>query len=172
MQNFKTISAVILLAASVSMSASHAADAPKIAVADNLEALMKSNEAKKQLDSLQKELAQDKQKIEALEADLKKLNKQLDTDKAVMSEDQQKKLLKEAEEKSVDRNFLIQKYQKRQQEGQQEVVKAMRPKFQAAIEAVVKKGGYDIILHKQALVYSGEAFDVTDEITAKLNESK
>jgi outer membrane protein len=172
MRSFKMLSAVALLLSSVGIASSYAADAPKIAVADNLEALMKSDEAKKQLDALQKELAQDKKKIEALEADLKKLNKQLDTDKAVMSEEQQKKLLKDAEEKSVDRNFLIQKYQKRQQEGQQEVVKAMRPKFQAAIEAVVKKGGYDIILHKQALVYSGEAFDVTDDITAKLNESK
>lgn len=171
MKNVKLLSVVTFVLCAAGMSA-YAADAPKIAVADNLEALMKSNEAKKQLDVLQKELAQDKKKIEALEADLQKLNKQLDTDKAVMGEAQQKKLLKDAEEKAVDRNFLIQKYQKRQQEGQQEVVKAMRPKFQAAIEAVVKKGGYDIILHKQALVYSAEAFDVTDEITAKLNESK
>ncbi len=172
MQNIKLISAAFMMTCCLSVSYAADAPKPKIAVADNLEALMKSNEAKKQLDALQKELGQDKQKIEALEADLKKLNKQLDTDKAVMSEDQQKKLLKDAEEKSVDRNFLIQKYQKRQQEGQQEIVKAMRPKFQAAIEAVVKKGGYDIILHKQALVYSGEAFDVTDQITARLNESK
>lgn len=171
MQCFRALCLATVLGAG-SVSLAWAADAPKIAVADNLEALMKSNQAKKQLDALQKELSQEKQKIEAIDADLKRLNKQLDTDKAVMSEDQQKKLLKEAEEKSIDRNFLVQKYQKRQQEGQQEIVKEMRPKFQEAIEAVVKKGGYDIILHKQALVYSGEAFDVTDEITAKLNEVK
>lgn len=145
---------------------------PKIAVADNLTALLKSNEAKKMLEGLQAELEEDKTKIQAIESKLKDLNEKAERDGPVMSKSQQDKLLQEIEDQSIDRNFLIKKYQKRQQEGQQQIIQALKPKFEMAINEVVEEGKYDIVLHKQAVVFSATAYDITEEITRKLNSAK
>lgn len=148
------------------------AKGPKIAVADNLSALLDSNPAKTKLEALKKELAVDKAKIESLDDELDALSQRLETEGDVMSVAQQEKLVKELEDKNIDRNFLVKKYQKRQKEGQQEVVQDMRPLFLEAVKTVVEKGGYDVVIHKQALVYAGTAYDITEDITKTINKQK
>ena len=166
---FRCLSIALLVFSSMLVTPSFA-KGPKIAVADNLAALLKSKPAKVKLEALKKELDQDKAEIERLDDDLDSLSKRLETDGDVMSSAQQEKLLKDIEDKNLDRNFLVKKYQKRQQEGQQEIVKVMRPDFLEAVKKVVEDGGYDVVIHKQALVYAGTAYDITEDITKTMDK--
>ncbi len=141
-----------------------------IAVADNLVALMQSDIAKKKLAELKKELKKEQKKIEKLQDELKELKQQAERDGPIMTETAKSKLLKTIEDKNIDYNFLVQKYQKRQQEGQQAIVKELKPKFEQAVKKVIQEGGYDIVLHRQALIYAGEAYDISKEITTTINQ--
>ncbi len=172
MNKYSHVMSVIVLVICSTLALPSWAKGPKIAVADNLVALLKSKPAKAKLEELKKELESDKEKIEQLDDELDTLSKRLDTDGDVMSAAQQEKLLKELEDKNLDRNFLVKKYQKRQKEGQQDIVQEMRPVFLEAVKAVVDKGGYDVVIHKQALVYAGSAYDITEDITKILDKQK
>jgi outer membrane protein len=144
----------------------------KIAVIDQLAALGKSTSAQTMLEDLKKSLEKEKNEILAIEKGIKDLVEKEKRDGAVMSQDQRAKLLKDIEDKKIDYNFMGQKWQKRQQEGQQEILKTLGPKFEKALEAVIKDGKYDIVLAKQAVVFSAATIDITDQVTTKLNALK
>jgi len=117
-------------------------------------------------------LEKEKNEILAIEKSIKDLVEKEKRDGAVMSQEQRAKLLKDIEDKKIDYNFMGQKWQKRQQEGQQEILKALGPKFEKVLDAVIQEGKYDIVLAKQAVVYSSASIDITEQVTTKLNALK
>ncbi len=144
----------------------------KIAVIDQLAALGKSQQAQAMLEDLKQSLEKEKNEILVIEKSIKDLAEKEKRDGAVMSQDQRAKLLKEIDDKKIDYNFMGQKWQKRQQEGQQDILKALGPKFEKALDLVIKDGKYDIVLARQAVVFSAATIDITAQVTDKLNATK
>ena len=62
--------------------------------------------------------------------------------------------------------------QKTVSERQQAIAQDIGPKFQQAVDAVAKEGGYDLVLTKEALLFARPAFDITDKVTIKMNAQK
>ncbi len=149
----------------------HAGDL-KIGVMDQIEALTQSSQAKAMIGEMKKSTAADEQKLKALEGVLQKLSKQLETDGAVMSAAQKQKTLKELDNKKADYSFLRQKLQNRYQDGQQNILTTLAPKFKKAVEQVIKQGHYDLVIQRQALIYSADGMDITAAITAAMNAMK
>jgi len=141
----------------------------KIAVVDQVAALTQSAQAKVMIQKLKASNAADEQKLKSMEPALDSLSKQLDRDGAVMSDAQRQKLIKELETKRDVYLTLRQKVQKRYQDGQQNILQVLGPKFRQALEQVIKKGNYTLVIQKQALVYAAENMDITDEITAAID---
>lgn len=142
----------------------------KIAVADQLAAVLESNKAKSMIESLKSELEKEQVKIIAIENELKSLMDKQEKDSAVMSEAENRKLLKEIEDKQLDYQFLGKKFQKRQQEGQQEILKAMQPIARKALKDVVEEGKYDLVLQRQAVIDFSPTIDITEKLTARINK--
>ena len=159
--------AVLVLGSCISMGAT--AEAAKIVVADQLEALMNTQKAKKMIKVLQQELEPDEKQLSELKSSIRSLVDKMKKDSAVMSESQKRKMEKELEDKRVDHRYLAQKLQKRLQDAQEEILKELGPAFKEAAEAVVKNGGYDLVLQKQAVIHAADAIDITAEMTKKFD---
>ncbi len=157
-----------LLTACVSFSSIVFADV-KIAVVDQVAALTQSAQAKAMIQKLKTANAADEQKLKTMEPALEGLGKQLDRDGAVMSDAQRQKTIKDLETKRDAYLALRQKVQKRYQDGQQNILATLGPKFKQALEQVIKKGKYDLVIQKQALVYAEEGMDITNQITAAID---
>ena len=165
MRNF---SRIILLSVCVGFSVTVFADT-KIAVIDQVAVLTQSAQAKVMVQKMKNDTAADEQKLKTMGAALEKTSKQLETDSAVMSEAQRQKSLKDFEKKRADFFELQQKLQKRYQDGQQNIVQVMTPKVKQVLEQIVKKGGYDVVIQRQALVYVGPGLDITAAVISAMD---
>jgi outer membrane protein len=143
-----------------------------IAVVDPVEALSQTDQAKAMMEKFKKEMSADTQEALRLEDEIKELIEKGQKDSAIMSAAQVENLGKAAEDKKMEYSFLRKKLQKKQQEGRDEILKTLGPKFEAVMNDIIKKGKYDLILHKQAIFHSASSIDITKTVTEKLNQMK
>jgi outer membrane protein len=142
----------------------------KIAVLDMQRAILESNEAVAFIKQVQKEVAPDAEKVKKIEASAKKLQDQLAKDGAIMSESEKKKLTESIEEKLVNYKYLVGKLQNTQKQKQQELLRLMNPKVETAVKTLLAENKYDLVLQRQALVFSNAELDITAKLTEMLNK--
>ena len=149
-----------------------AANALSVAVVDPVQALSETNEAKGLLSKFRKEAEPDAQQARKLQDELKGLLEKSQKDADIMSATQREKLEKQAEDAQMDYQFIRQKLQKKQQEGREQILDKLGPKFEQVMNQLVKEGKYDLILHRQAVFHSAEALDITAEVSKRINKMK
>ena len=142
----------------------------KVAVLDVQKAILESNEAKQFISTLQKEIAPDADKLKKIEGEAKKMQARLAKDGAIMSESERKKLTESIEEKGVNYKYLVGKLQNKQKQKQQELLRMMNPKVEAAIKTILDENKYDLVLQRQALIYSNPELDISAKLTEMLNK--
>jgi len=142
----------------------------KVAVLDVQRAILESDEAKQFIAQLQKEIAPDAEKVKKIETDAKKMQARLAKDGAIMSESEKKKLTESIEEKVVNYKYLVGKLQNTQKQKQQELLALMNPKVEAAVKTMLAEGTYDLVLQRQALIFSNPELDITPKLTEMLNK--
>lgn len=156
--------AILLLAL-----APFAAAEMKIAIVDPMRAIGESDAAKKAFAALDKEMAPDIAQARKLETELGQCEQKFKRDGATMTATDAAKLKGECEVKYAQYRQLGQVLQKTRGEREQQIFQGLLPKYEQAVEAVVKSAGYDLVLHKDAAVFSKPGLNVTDMITAKIN---
>lgn len=166
----RTMMMTALLAAV--LSAPVAAAELKIAVADSQVALMASDYAKKQVEKLQDELKVQRSRMDQLKGEIEALEARFQKDGAIMSDKDKQALQKQAEAKVKEYGNLAQTVQKRTQDVQNDLLRRMIPKMEAAIEDIQKTSKYDIIIEKKNVIFADPGVDITKKITEKLNASK
>ena len=154
------------------VAAASNAFALSVAVVDPVEALSESDEAKKMLARIRKEAEPDTQRVRKLKDELNAILEKSKRDADIMSSEQRSKLEKELEDKQIDYQYVRQKLQKRQKEGRDKILEALGPKFEEAINQLIDEGEYDIILHRQAVFHSSDRFDITPDVTKRINKMK
>ncbi|MBV1915378.1 MAG: OmpH family outer membrane protein [Pseudomonadales bacterium] len=142
----------------------------KVAVLDVQKAILESTEAKQFITNLQKEIAPDADKLKKIESEAKKMQARLAKDGAIMSESERKKLTESIEEKGVNYKYLVSKLQNKQKQKQQELLRMMNPKVEAAIKVILDENKYDLVLQRQALIYSNPELDISAKLTEMLNK--
>jgi len=143
-----------------------------IAVVNVQRAIGESDEAKALVKKLEDELQSEQSSIRQLNADITQLQEKLVKDGEVMSNDEKRKLQKEIEDKQIDYQFQVNKLQKTVNDRQQEIVQQMAPKLDAVLTDLIKSEKYDLVLHRQNVVYADGKLDITGLVTQKLNEKQ
>lgn len=142
----------------------------KIAVVDVQRAILNSEEAKRLLVQIQEEFKTDDAKINTIKTNAAALLERLQKDAEVMSVDEKRRIQQEIESYNNDFVYERQKLQKAINARQTELFSGTEAKIQRAIEDLVLKNDYDLILPRGAALYVGDLYDITRKVTEKLNE--
>ncbi|MEX0943592.1 MAG: OmpH family outer membrane protein [Pseudomonadales bacterium] len=141
----------------------------KIAVVDVQSAILNSEEAKRLLAQIQSEFKSEEDEIRKLQSEAAELMQRLQKDADVMSDAEKRRAQQSIESKNNDFVYLRQKLQRRIEERQGELFAGVDQKVQTAIEELVRSEDYDLILPRQAALYVGDVYNVTNKVTEKLN---
>jgi len=144
----------------------------KIAVVNVQRAIGECNEAKGLIAKLEADTAPDQTAIKALGADITQLQDKFNKDGDVMSDPEKRKLQKEIEDKQIDYQFRVNKFQKTVNERQQDILSQMAPKLDAVLKDIIAKKTYDLVIHRQNILYVDAKYDITAQVTEKLNQKK
>ena len=167
MKMMKTIIAVVGL---MLMSVSASAQDTKIGIVNLEAALFNSDSAKVVQQELRTEFANDEQRAQALQNELRALQDKFQKDEAIMSQAEIRTMNADAQEKQLQLQLISERVQKALQEKNQEFVESMRETLTNAISDVVAEGGFDLILNSASVAYAAPVLDITARVTAKINE--
>tara|TARA_R110002072_G_scaffold51389_1_gene137844 strand:- start:30252 stop:30737 length:486 start_codon:yes stop_codon:yes gene_type:complete len=142
----------------------------KIAVVDVQGAILQSEEAKRLLQQIQTEFKSEEEEIRKIQSEAAAMLQRLQKDAEVMSDVEKRRIQQQIESRNNDFVYLRQKLQRQIEERQQELFAGIDGKVQKAIEELVKKEDYDLILPRQAALYVNEIYNITRKVTEKLNE--
>lgn len=123
--------------------------------------------ARDKINSEGKRMEEDlKKKGEAIKA----LQKRLDDDAGVMSKDAREDQKWDLERKIDDVKALKEKYNRRIQELQVQLVNEVRKNVLQIVQDYGKKEGYTLILEDISVVYAPQSYDLTDQIVKIYND--
>jgi outer membrane protein len=156
---------IVLLA----MTASFAQAEMKIAVVDMQRAVLASDEAKVAVEKFRAAKQDDIDTISQLETELKGIQDKMAKDGEIMSEDERRKLKNSFEEKATTYKFHRQNMQKAEQQELQQLAKAMEPKMQKALKAIIDEKKYDLVVRPDMVIYNAPGTDITKLLLEQLN---
>ena len=145
---------------------------PKIVVVDPERALGATEEVKARIGKFQSDMQGQENKLRKLRDDIMKIEERLQKEGVAMSRDQGQALTDERDAKMIEFRSLQQLVQQRLQQSQEELQAAMSPKLEKAVADLSKQKGYDLVLVKQAVLFSSQSVDITDDVTKQINKMK
>lgn len=157
------------LAASLSTGVAHAQN---IAVADSLAAFWSTDAAKKALEDMNKSIKPQRDRLQALTKEIEDLRKRMAADQRVMSPADMQRLQNQAQGKINEYNSAAEGVQKRIEETEANVQKAMMPKMEKVVEELRKEGNYSIIIEKKYAIWADPTVDLTKKIVDRMNAAK
>ena len=166
----KQIKLVLVALLSVFSMAAVAAD--KIAVVNVQDAIKKSEGAKSWIKKFESEHATEQADIRVLESEIKAMQERYKKDEAILSDEEKRKANKAMQEKYEELQFRGKQLQKEYKEGQQELLKSMLPKVNKALNELMEKDGYSMILHREAVLTLSPKLDITEKVIEQMNQSK
>lgn len=144
----------------------------RIAVVDINLAALKSDEARLRGEKLKASFGQEEADLIALRNSIQKLEEKRQKDSAIMGGEELRKLEQEINDKKLELNFKGQKLQQRGKEANQELQQVMGPKVEKAMKSIIDEKKYDLILRREAAVWMEDKYDLTDELTKRINAQK
>jgi len=166
MKRIGSIAAVLLLCSQTLT----AQESPVIGVV-NLEQALFNTEVARELEAdLRDELGDDERRLEQLNAELREIIQRAQRDESILSDAELRRLNADAEDKQVQLRVVAERLQEAWEQRQQQFVNGMRQNLSRAIEEVVQEGGYDLVLNAEQVAYFNNTYNITAQVTAKLNE--
>ncbi len=159
----------VSLAASLGMSAAHA---QTIAVADSLAAFWSTDAAKKALEEMNNAIKPQRDRLQALTKEIEDLRKRVAADQKVMSAADLQRAQNQAQAKINEYNSTAEGVQKRIEETEASVQRAMMPKMEKVVEELRKEGNYSIIIEKKYAIWADPTVDLTKKIVDRMNAAK
>ncbi|WP_243749564.1 OmpH family outer membrane protein [Pseudoteredinibacter isoporae] len=146
----------------------------KIAVLDLQRAILSTEAAKKELKALNAapEYSKLTAQAESLNAEMKALAEDLQTKGLTWSNERQAKQRKDIEYKRADMQLVAQKLKQEQNEIVQKLINQYIEKARAVTNDIIKSGGYGLVLQPQAVIHADTGYDITAQITDRLNKAK
>ncbi|MCK0713436.1 OmpH family outer membrane protein [Chromohalobacter sarecensis] len=143
--------------------------ANEVGVIDWRQALLDSDAAQRSMNELKNQIGDKKQRAESLSQELQQLQQKLQQDGAVMSDSERTNAQQELRTKGSEFQQLRQQIQRMQQEKEQSFMQSAKPKLDRAVEQVVERHDLDLVVDRDAVVYSEDSLDVTEEVTRIFN---
>lgn len=144
--------------------------AQKIAVLSVEQALLSSDAAKSFREELKKEFADDEKQLVALEKQARELRDKLQKNAGLAAEEEIKQMRLQFQKAFAEYQRRGQALQQQRAEREQAFIAEMRPRLDQAIRALIDSEQFDIVISKQATVYSANSVDLTARVTQLLNQ--
>jgi outer membrane protein len=141
----------------------------KIALVDWREALMNSNIAKKEIAKMRTLLETEQDKLTKHKNKLSQEQQELQKDIELMTEKEQNVTKQKFVVKVQEYNFLVQQLQQVQIQKENALLEQMRPKMSEAVNQIVERDSYDLVLNKATVVFFKPAHDITPDVIKLLN---
>jgi len=153
-----------------------AEEALKIAVVDIQRAVLQTEKAKAQLESLkeQKDFKENLESIEALEKEYKSAVEKYQKDRAIMSAEKREEEERRILDKQQDIKYIANKLQQAQKAWGDKVMQELGPDMQKVLQALIKEQNIGLLLRADApaVISAGGAFDISATVTERLNAIK
>lgn len=162
---------LILILTAVSV---YAQNQPRIAIINSQKAFEQSSEGKKALAILQEKEDQMKEEIKKREQELKSLKDKLASQKLTLNQEALTQLQLEIDKKEAERQKYEQESAKDFEQFKSQLIKRIRDEMLGIVDQLVKEKGYDLVfdLSSSGLIYFNPAFDITEEVVKRYNDSK
>ncbi len=142
----------------------------RIAVVDVNEAIGQTREAQEFLRRVQEELRPDQETIRNLTAERSRIEERVERDGDVLSDQERMRLSESYERITADLQFRAETYQNTLQRRRNELFRQMGPRVQAALDDIVQREGYDLIVPGGAVIYVNPQHDITRMLAERLDE--
>lgn len=160
------MSSVLVIFSSLAFSAENL----KVGIVDIQSAIDASRHVKEINKKLEKEFGPTQTDLNALQNEIRSMEERFMKDSAIMSEDEARRLQQQVGEKKSRLKFEHNELQRKVQARQQELSMPLMKLVEEVVAEIQSEGGYDLILHKQMALHFNEKYDLTQQITEKLNK--
>jgi len=160
----------VRMAAALLLAFSAQVMAGSVAVLGVEEALLSSSAAKTFREELKKEFADDEKQLVALEKQARELRDKLQKNAGLASEEDIKQMRMQFQKAFAEYQRRGQELQQQRNERQQAFIAEMRPRLDQAIRELIEKEKYEVVVAKQATVYSANSVDLTPRLIELLNK--
>jgi len=141
-----------------------------IGVLDINGALFNTEAWKQQVEELESAFSEDQSVADSLRRELLELQENLEVNAPTLTSTEIQRLQEEAQFKQLQFQQIGERVQNTLKSSQNQFLERYRSLLGEALNEVYTVGGYDFILRSDSIVVSGFTFDVTSDVTAKLNE--
>ena len=133
------------------------------------EALLSSNAANDFRAQLEREFSSDEAALSNLERQAVAARDRLEQNRGLVSADEFQQLGMQFEKAYIEFQTLAEQMTQRRMQREEEFLTQMRPKLDQAIRTLIENEKIEIIVAKQATVFSSDAVDITPRVIELLN---
>ncbi|AYN95437.1 MULTISPECIES: OmpH family outer membrane protein [Pseudomonas] len=144
----------------------------KIAVLNYQMALLESDAAKKYAVDAEKKFGPQLNKLKALEGDAKNIQSRLAAGGDKMKDSERDRLESDFKQKARDFQFQSKELNEAKAAADRDMLKQLKPKLDKAVEEVLKKGNYDIVIERGAVVDAKPQYDITRDVIERMNQNR
>ena len=142
----------------------------KIAVLNYQMALLESDAAKRYAVDAEKKYGPDLNKLKALESDAKRLQDRLSNEGDKLSTAERERLELDFRQKARDFQAQSRELNEAKARADQETLHQLKPKLDQAVADVLKKGNYDLVLDRAAVIDVKPQLDITRQVIERMNQ--
>ncbi|MDC2989618.1 OmpH family outer membrane protein [Gammaproteobacteria bacterium] len=114
-------------------------------------------------------VVEDSEELELLQTEVKALVERFQKDQETLSNEEIADMQTQVNDKQAEMQFFVQKLQTKEQETVQAILTAVGPTYQQVLGELIQAQELDMVVSKQALIFSDPDFDITDSVTAILD---
>jgi outer membrane protein len=165
----RKLSTVLIAVAALAAGPGALAAELSIAVVDVQAAIGQTQEAQVFLERVQGELQADQERIRELQAEKTRIEERVERDSEVMSEEERVRLSEEYDRITSDLQYRAETYQKAVNRRRNELFRQMGPRVEAALDDLVQREGYDLVVPRNSVIYANPRHDITRRLTEQLD---
>ncbi|AGI23397.1 OmpH family outer membrane protein [Pseudomonas sp. MT3] len=142
----------------------------KIAVLNYQMALLESDAAKQYAVDAEKKFGPQLNKLKSLESDAKALQDKLVNSGSKMSQSERERAESDFKQKARDFQFQSKELNEAKAVADRDMLKKLKPKLDQAVEETIKKGSYDLVVERGAVVDVKPQYDITRQVIERMNQ--
>ena len=144
----------------------------KVAVLNYQMALLESDAAKKYAVDAEKKCGPQLSKLKTLESSAKTIQDRILKGGDKMNQQERERLELEFKQKARDFQFQSKELNEAKAVADRDMLKQLKPKLDGAVEEVIKKGGFDLVLERGAVIDVKPQYDITRQVIERMNQAR
>ena len=144
----------------------------KVAVLNYQMALLESDAAKKYAVDAEKKYGPQLNQLKKLESDAKRIQERLLKEGEKLVQSERERLELEFKQKARDFQFQSKELNESKAIADRDMLQQLKPKLDKAVEEVIQKGNFDLVLERAAVVDVKPHFDITRQVVERMNQSR